>query len=117
MNCKKCNAWNNDPTGNCRICDQPLNRHSQSDAADCSPSYSARFRIGQDVVEIRVPTGDMDNPHCWHGLDLDAAKQLRDELCKSIDTLEAFQNLRKEIPENTQAEARAAQNTNHDKSR
>ena len=71
-------------------------------SAPCSPSYSARFRLGQDVVEIRVPTGDMDNLHCWHGLDLYTAKQLRDELCKSIDTLEAFQNLRKEkIPENT----------------
>lgn len=66
----------------------------------CSPSYSARFRLGQDVVELRVPTGDADNPHCWHGLDLAAAKRLRDELNKSVETLEAFQNLRQSIPEN-----------------
>ena len=84
--------------------DPPTDAPSGLRDAACSPPYSARFRLGQDVVELRTPTGDMDNPHCWHGLDLYAAKRLRDELCKSIETLEAFQNLRKEIPENSQAD-------------
>ena len=90
------------PSDLCGTCNPPAKekRNARRSAAACSPSYSARFRLGQDVVELRVPTGDDDNPHCWHGLDLAAAKQLRDELIKSVETLEAFDELRKSIPEN-----------------
>lgn len=59
-------------------------------------------------MELRVPTGNEDNPHCWHGLDLAAAKRLRYEICEAVDSLEALMDLRKWRSYNDQRQATAS---------
>jgi hypothetical protein len=81
-------------------CDRDANERLALTAG--SPSFAARYRLGQDTVELRVPTGDDDTPYCWHGLDLATAKRLRNEMCAAVDTLEAILDLRKFNAENSE---------------
>ena len=74
----------------------------QGAAAAVYPSYAARHRKGEESVELQVPTGDEQNPHCWHGLDLSTAKRLRHEICQAVDALEALMDYRQSLAENAQ---------------
>lgn len=72
-------------------------------AAAGYPSYAARHRKGEESVELRVPTGNEDNPHCWHGLDLATAKRLRHEICEAVDALDALMDYRQSLSDNDKA--------------